>query len=63
MQEDNVQPSSQFLNMLSKLLKDHKQPVPFTINAEELASNNKAQEFTNSLIELDFDKAKRILKT
>ncbi|XP_014230719.1 leucine-rich PPR motif-containing protein, mitochondrial [Trichogramma pretiosum] len=64
MQEDNVQPSPEFLKTLDQLLRSHDQNPPFNIvSPHDENVDDKAKKFTQHLIERDFENAKSILST
>lgn len=67
MQEDNIQPSAEFMNYLEKILVNHGQEVPFAKSADmeksnESASNQTTFDFKAALLSGNFAEAEKLLK-
>ena len=59
MQEDNIQPSQQFLTRLENILVNNRQPVPF---AKNNSSSKIHEEFQSYIDASNYDKAEEILE-
>ena len=62
MQEDNIQPSNEFLIRLEHILVQNNEPVPFNLSSNTEPYSAIHKEFQNLLNDSFYDKAKELLK-